>query len=142
MKRFAVGLTGGIASGKSLADAYLSAYFDIVDADLLVHRIYAEDKALIRAIENAFGPDCIRDAVVYRPALKNKVFADPEKLRLLNQIVHPVVGKLLREAIEHARKNEVYTLIVIPLLFENNWDQKLDHVLLVGCHPEIGRAHV
>lgn len=137
MKRYAVGLTGGIASGKSFAEAYLSTHFEVVDADLLVHSLYANDRGLIQAIKDTFGPQCVRDSVVYRPALKNQVYQSPDKLKLLNQIVHPVVGRHLIGAIDEAREKKIYTLIVIPLLFENHWDSKLDHVLLVGCSPEI-----
>jgi len=137
VKRFAVGLTGGIASGKSIASTYLKSHFSIIDADLIVHQIYEEDQKLMGAIAREFGKDCIRDSKIYRPALRDKVFSNPDRLRLLNSMVHPIVGERLKESITYARNHSSYHLFVIPLLFENQWEKELDYTLLIGCTREI-----
>ena len=137
MKRFAVGLTGGISSGKTIASKYLERFFRVIDADCIVHEIYALNSVLIEQIAQRFGSDCIHGGEVHRPTLRSKVFGNPGALKDLNSLVHPHVGARLKSGIISARKNSIPSLFVIPLLFENSWQNELDSTLLLGCTKEL-----
>jgi len=130
---YAVGLTGGISSGKSLAASLLEPYFQLVDADLLVHELYESHQGLQQSIQDRFGDHCVVDGVVQRKELRKIVFDDPALLKELNGIVHPIVGAELHSRIQNARKSQRSTLFAIPLLFENAWQEHLDCTLLIAC---------
>ena len=139
---FAIGLTGGISSGKSVAGEYLRRYFKVMDADALVHDLYQSDSSLIADIAHEFGENCVRNGRVDRKTLGNLVFKNPRSLDRLNSIVHPIVGKRLTDEIERARSEKEITVFLIPLLFEHHWQEKLDSVVLVGCSPATQLARI
>lgn len=129
----AIGLTGGISSGKSLAGEYLSRYFPVLDSDHLVHELYRQDQELIEAIAHAFGKDCVGTDGVMRKKLRDIVFKNSEKLEVLNQIVRPRTSQVLMAKIRACKSSGQAQIFMIPLLFENEWQKELDHVLLLGC---------
>ena len=88
-----IALTGGIASGKStIARRLAERGAVIVDADALVREVQAPGTPVLRRIEEEFGADVIAaDGALDRAALGQKVFGDPERLAVLNRIVHPAV---------------------------------------------------
>ena len=134
---FAVGITGGIASGKSIASNYLADRYKVYDADQLVHQLYRTDMELIDSIGRVFGPLVIRNGQVNREKLREIIFRDRRLLQDLNSLVHPIVGKHISDAIEKHRLEKTRGLFVIPLLCENNWNQKLDGSLLITCAVEV-----
>ena len=133
----AIGLTGGIASGKTLASQHLSRKYPVHDADLLVHELYKSDQQLIGQIADLFGSDVVENGVVRRDRLRKLVFNDADMLRALNKMVHPAVTNLLRQLIRQSKENHERSIFVIPLLCENGWNRELDGTLLVACNPEI-----
>src|SRR5271165_4510013 len=94
-----IGLTGGIGAGKSEVSRRLSAQGAvIIDADLIAREVVAPDTDGFAAVVDAFGPDVLGpDGALDRSRLGDVVFADKEKLSVLNSIVHPRVGARMRE---------------------------------------------
>ena len=133
---YALGLTGGIASGKSLASKYLSDRYAIYDADQIVHDLYRTDMELIDTIGRIFGPQVINNGQVDRNKLREIVFDDRRLLPDLNAIVHPVVGKFILDGIQKHRDTKTRGIFVIPSLCENSWNSKLDGSLLISCSIE------
>jgi dephospho-CoA kinase len=133
---YAIGLTGGISSGKTVAGEYLCKYFKVLDADALVHELYDTDPILVERIAEEFGDICVERGKVDRKILGSLVFKNPQALNQLNAIVHPLVGKSLSAEISKAHSERVVTVFLIPLLFEHNWQEDLDTVLLVGCSEQ------
>ena len=133
---FAVGITGGIASGKSLATEYFANRYEIYDADQIVHDLYRTDMELIDSIGRIFGSQVIENGQVNRSKLRDIVFNDRRLLPDLNSLVHPLVGKSILDSIRKHCEEKTRGIFVIPLLFENNWNQKLDGSLLIACTME------
>ena len=140
-KPFILGLTGSIGMGKSA----VAAMFDelgvpVFDADATVHALQGPNGALLGAIERAF-PGATGPEGVDRAKLGAAVFGDPEKLRLLESIVHPEVGAM-RQAF--LAENAATPLIVfdIPLLYEKTGPQGLDAVVVVSAPAEVQRQRV
>lgn len=129
-----VGLTGGIASGKSTVSRLLRERgAPIVDADQIVHQLQAPGSPLLAEIAGAFGPTVIRpDGSLDRPRLGSIVFADPAKRHQLEAIVHPPVrAQIWAEAERHERAGAPAVILDIPLLIEGGWQERLDRVWLV-----------
>ena len=125
-----VGLTGGIASGKSTVSKYLvEKGFKVYDADKIAKDI-SEKKLVQKEIILNFGDKILtEDGKVDRKKLKEIVFADKDKLKKLNAIIHPKVIDFYRELKE---KNTDETIIFdVPLLFESGIDKFCDKILVV-----------
>jgi len=125
-----VGLTGGIASGKSTVSKYLTEKgFKVYDADKIAKDI-SEKKLVQEEIILNFGDKILtEDGKVDRKKLKEIVFADKDKLKKLNAIIHPKVIDFYRELKE---KNTDETIIFdVPLLFESGIDRFCDKILVV-----------
>ena len=125
-----VGLTGGIASGKSTVSKYLSEKgFKVYDADKIAKDI-SEKKLVQEEIILNFGNKILtEEGKVDRKKLKEIVFADKDKLKKLNAIIHPKVIDFYRELKE---KNTDETIIFdVPLLFESGIDKFCDKILVV-----------
>lgn len=129
-----VGLTGGIASGKSTVSRLLRERgAPIVDSDQIVHQLQAPGSPLLAEIAGAFGPEIIRpDGSLDRPRLGSIVFADPAMRRQLEAIVHPPVrAQIWAEVEAHRRAGAPVVILDIPLLVEGGWQEQLDRVWLV-----------
>jgi len=125
-----IGLTGGIASGKSTVSKYLTEKgFKVYDADKIAKDI-SEKKIVQEEIILNFGDKILtEDGKVDRKKLKEIVFADKDKLKKLNAIIHPKVIDFYRELKE---KNTDETIIFdVPLLFEIGIDKFCDKILVV-----------
>lgn len=124
-----IGITGNIGSGKSTVGGLLRAWgYPVLDLDALAARAREAKKAELR---ERF-PEAFRGEELDRRALAQLVFGDPERLRALEAVVHPEVGRLLQE--ELARLGEVpLVFLEIPLLFEKGWEARLDGVILVAA---------
>jgi dephospho-CoA kinase len=136
-----IGLTGGIASGKSsVADALAERGAVIIDADLLAREVVAPGTAALAAIEARFGPDVISDGGLDRAAMGRIVFADPAARRDLEAIIHPAVRARAAE-LEASAGSDAIVVQVIPLLVETGQQDSFDLVVVVDLDPEtqIGR---
>jgi dephospho-CoA kinase len=134
---FAVGLTGGIGSGKStVADLFAAHGVAIVDTDLIAHQITAPHGAAMAQIASEFGAAFVAaDGSLDRARMRALIFSDDEARRRLEGITHP----LIRTETERARSEASgpYVMLVVPLLVESGtWKTRVDRVLTVDCSVE------
>lgn len=135
-----IGLTGGIASGKSTVAAMLRELgFRVIDADRLAHRLTQPGQPAHDEILREFGP-AILDAAggIDRRKLASVVFSDPAKLARLNSIVHPRVEEALHCEMDEWQREGVREPVFVEaaLLVEAGYHKKLDGLVVVWCRPE------
>jgi dephospho-CoA kinase len=131
-----VGLTGGIASGKSLVAAELAARgATIIDADVLAREVVEPGTPALAAIIERFGADVVQDGQLDRARLAQIVFADPLARRDLERIVHPAVRARAAE-LERAAGDAAVVVHVIPLLVETGQQENFDLVVTVDADHE------
>jgi len=140
---FAVGLTGGIGSGKStVAECFAELGVPVIDTDVIARQLTAPGSEALHAIRAAFGETVMHpDGTLDRAALRRLIFADAAARRQLEAILHPRI----RQAVEHALAalTAPYALIVIPLLVETgSYRDVLSRVLVVDCPEELQIARV
>ena len=127
-----IGLTGGIASGKSTTSNYLKDKgYIVLDADVYAKKIMEPGQVAYENIVNYFGPEIVNeDRTINRKALGNLVFNNKDKLKQLNQFTHPEVKRLMRED-QDKYLSDNHVFLDIPLLFENNRHEMCDLVITV-----------
>ena len=140
MSHFVVGLTGGVASGKSaLADRFAALGVTIADADVAAREAVAVGSEGLEAVVAAFGPEVLDDrGALDRSAMRRRVFADEAARRTLESIIHPRVRAWLHAAC-HAAPGP-YAIAAIPLLAEGGGRQAypwLDRILVVDVPREV-----
>lgn len=135
-----VGLTGGIATGKTTVANMLKQYGAVViDADALARDVVQPGKPAWRAILKTFGKNVLNpDRTINRHALGHIVFRNRTKLRLLERIVHPRVARLQAQLTKQAAKKNHDAVVIydIPLLFEVGIDNRFDKIIVVTAGPE------
>ncbi len=138
---FVLGLTGSIAMGKSTtARLFAEEGVPVYDADAAVHRLYEGEAA--SAIEAAF-PGTTSGGKVDRAVLGRRVSGDPQALKRLEGIVHPLVGKARDRFLHDAQAVGARVAVLdIPLLFETGGDAKVDAVAVVSAPADVQRARV
>jgi dephospho-CoA kinase len=135
----AIGLTGGIGSGKSTVSALLAAKGAvIIDADAITREVQQPGTEVFRAMVERFGPGIVAaDGALDRQAVADIVFNDPEALKALNDIVHPAVGaETTRRLLEQADTDHLVVLD-IPLLVESAGKRPVAGVIVVDVDPEV-----
>ncbi|MCH5673238.1 dephospho-CoA kinase [Streptomyces gilvus] len=132
-----VGLTGGIGAGKSEVSRLLVACGAVlIDADRIAREVVEPGTPGLAAVVEAFGADVLAaDGSLDRPKLGSIVFADPDRLAVLNSIVHPLVGARSRE-LEQAAAEDAVVVHDVPLLTENGLAPLYDVVIVVDASPE------
>ena len=132
-----VGLTGGIATGKSYVSAKLRAKgIPVLDADALAHGVMAAGTEATAAIAERFGNDILApDGSVNRAKLGPIVFADPSARRALEAIVHPAVHRATAAGLRAFELTGDYPIAVVdvPLLYETAGDKRFDRVIVTTC---------
>ena len=131
-----IGLTGNIASGKSVvADLLAERGATIIDADLLAREAVMKGSPALDSIVEKWGPEVLdNEGNLDRAALRHKVFADQSDLDALNEIVHPEVRRLRNERVDAARaRGDRVAVAVIPLLFERHLTEDFDTIILVDA---------
>lgn len=136
-----VGLTGGIASGKStVSNFFRELGVEIVDADLVAREI-SEKKESIEKIKNIFGEDVIdNEGKVIRERLREKVFKDRGLLEKLNGIIHPQVIEYFQKIRDNNREELI--IFDIPLLYETKMEYLCDRIVVVGVEKSEQIARV
>lgn len=130
-----IGLTGGIASGKSSVSkmlSYLGAA--IIDADVIARDVVQPGQKVFQKIIEEFGDNILKaDGTIDRKKLGYLVFNDRDKLNMLNSITHPEIIRIIEERVEAIRAEGKYDVIVIdaPLLLESGMKTMVDEVWLV-----------
>lgn len=126
-----VGLTGGIASGKSaVADELAARGAVVIDADLLAREVVEPGTPGLAAIRRRFGDEVVAEGRLDRARLGQLVFADPDARRDLEQIIHPAVRRRAAELEQQAPPGST-VVHVIPLLVETHQDKDFDVVVVV-----------
>ena len=135
-----VGLTGGIATGKSMvARMFKHCGAVVIDADVLAREAVQPNKPAWREIVKAFGKSVLNpDRTVNRPALGAKVFGHPAKLRQLEHMIHPRVAREQQRLTRLAAQNDPNAVVIydVPLLFEAGIDARVDTTIVVTADRE------
>ena len=134
-----IGLTGGIASGKSTTAAlFRELDIPVHDADAAVHEMMAPDGAATGKVVEAFGSQVLApDGSVDRQRLGGEVFAAPERRRMLESIIHPLVAGSRDRFLATSRKAGTPLVVLdIPLLFETGGEALCDFVILCSVDPD------
>ncbi len=141
-----IGLTGGIGSGKSAVAGMLAARgATILDADKIGHEVYFPGRPGWTSVVNAFGKGIVAaDGTIDRKKLGKVVFAEPDALRRLNALVHPLIADDVRARIERLRAEGVAAPIVVEaaVLFEAGWDRLVDETWVVVTDRELAIERV
>jgi dephospho-CoA kinase len=134
---FRVGLTGGIASGKSTVARLFGALgIPIIDTDQLARDVVEPGQPPLERLIERFGPSILTpDGHLDRPALRNIVFSDPKARADLEALTHPAIGAAVEA--RSATAGGPYQILVIPLLVEKNLGSQLDRVLVVDCSEDL-----
>ncbi|HVY66039.1 MAG TPA: dephospho-CoA kinase [Gammaproteobacteria bacterium] len=133
--RLVVGLTGGIASGKSaVAAMFVALGAGLVDTDVVSREVVAPGEPGLAAVRAAFGPRVLRPSgELDRAALRSLVFEDEAKRRQLEALLHPLIRERTRAKL--AEIGTPYAIVAVPLLVETDFGELVDRVLVVDC-PE------
>lgn len=132
-RTFRVGLTGGIASGKSTAAKFFGALgIPILDSDQIARDVVEPGQPPLERLVKRFGTSILTpDGHLDRPALRNIVFSDPKARADLEALTHPAIGAAMEA--QSAAAGGPYQVLVIPLLVEKNLKSHVDRVLVVDC---------
>ncbi|ASI36046.1 MULTISPECIES: dephospho-CoA kinase [unclassified Exiguobacterium] len=130
-----IGLTGGIATGKSTVATYLQTNgIPVIDADLIAREVMEPDGLAYQDVKAAF-PEAFEDGILIRAKLGEIIFHDSEKRNLLNELMHPKIRQqMLARADELEQQEESLVVFDIPLLLEGDWKQLVDQVVVVYCN--------
>jgi len=134
---FKVGLTGGIASGKSTVCQLFSEYkIDIIDADIVAKELVQPGQECLSEIEQSFGADFIMDnGELDRRALRTFIFNDPAAKKRLEQIMHPRIRKRMLYLSKQATSS--YVILSVPLLIESNMQGLVDRIVVIDISREM-----
>lgn len=132
-----IGLTGGIASGKStVADMFAELGVPIIDTDIIAHELVQPGQPALDEIRRRFGDEVIdANGELDRTAMRKRVFSDEGARLDLEAILHPRIGAETRRQVDAAPGP--YQLIVVPLLVGSPLAQFVDRVLVVDCDEEL-----
>ena len=131
-----IALTGGFGSGKTtVAGLFRKKGATVIDADALVHELFAKDRAVRGAVRRAFGEGAFTNkGDVDRAFLAKRIFEAPRRRRMLERIVHPAVRRRMRAGLRSAGRR--VAIVDIPLLFESGWKERFDAVVVVTAGME------
>lgn len=135
-----IGLTGGIASGKSTVATMMAELGAVViDADQIAREVVAPGQPTLKQIRETFGPKVILpNGELDRQKLGAIIFNDKESRMKLNQLIHPAIRKRMNELKNKAlEEGESFIVMDIPLLFESNLEGTVDKILVVYVPLEI-----
>lgn len=135
-----IGLTGGIATGKTTVSTILrQAGIPVIDADQVARRVQMPDSIGLTRIVKAFGPDVLLPTGdLNRPALAKIVFNDQQARQKLNDILQPLIWDEIFARVTALKKQQIPLIVLdVPLLFEQHYDEECDQVVVVYTTPQI-----
>ena len=135
---FSVGLTGGIATGKTtLSNLFAGLGVPVIDTDLISRELLVPGEPGYDQVCNHFGERIMAaNNEIDRAKLRNIVFSNADEKTWLETMLHPLIYQRSHDAmLQHRRA--AYVLVVIPLLFETNFQSLVDRILVVDCPPEL-----
>ena len=132
-----IGLTGGIGSGKSAAaNFFQNEGISVIDTDQLARKVIEKDTPGYSKVVDSFGANILdNNDSIDRAKLREEVFHDNEKRKILESITHPLVRELMVQKISSS--TSPYSIIMVPLIFETNSAKNYDRVLVIDCDVEI-----
>lgn len=139
-----IGLTGGIGSGKSTAAVRLQSLgAKLIDTDALARALTAPGGAAVAALVARFGADCLApDGALDRRWMRDRAFTNPDVLRALEDILHPLIGQSA-ERLAHQHADAACIVFDVPLLVEaGTWRHRVDRVLVIDCSETTQRRRV
>jgi dephospho-CoA kinase len=138
-----IGLTGGIGMGKStVAGQFAKLGAKICSADACVHKLLGKGGAAVAKVQKHF-PDSVKAGIVDRKILGQIVFSDKEKLKLLENILHPMVQEMKNDFINKSRRLGAEIVVLdIPLLFETSGENRVDYTVVVSAPAFIQKQRV
>ncbi|MCL9775024.1 dephospho-CoA kinase [Vibrio methylphosphonaticus] len=134
---YVIGLTGGIASGKTtVANLFRDEFnIELVDADIVAREVVEKDSPGLNAITAQFGPSILLPSgELNRTALRERIFASEQDKEWINQLLHPMIRQRMQVLLDNSKSP--YTLFVVPLLVENGLNSMADRVLVVDVQEE------
>lgn len=135
---FILGVTGGIATGKStVVDVFLKAGVPIVDGDLIAREIVEPGQPALKALVAAFGEEILTEDRLNRKKLGEIVFNDPAKRQLLDRLLDGYLRGAITDQIKEAAKTAPLVVADIPLLYEADYQQYMDQVAVVYIPKEL-----
>ena len=129
-----IGLTGGIASGKTLvSNAFESLGASVIDADIVAREAVAKDSQGLHQLVQHFGNSILdSNALLNRSALREIIFSDSSARKTVDGILHPIIRQLSDNYIAEAKaQGHAYTIYVVPLLVETGQQERFDKILVV-----------
>jgi len=136
---FVLGITGGIASGKStVVTLFKEQGFPVVDGDIVARKVVEPDTEGLHALKKVFGSEIIKEnGTLDRKRLGTIVFQDEEQRNLLNRTLDSFIRKEITKQTEVAKRVSPLVIVDIPLLYEGKYEAMMDQVAVVYVTPEI-----
>lgn len=136
---FVLGITGGIASGKStVVTLFKEQGFPVVDGDIVAREVVEPDTEGLQALKKVFGSEIIKEnGALDRKRLGTIVFQDEEQRNLLNRTLDSFIRKEITKQTEEAKRVSPLVIVDIPLLYEGKYEAMMNQVAVVYVTPEI-----
>ena len=141
-KQRRIGITGGIASGKTLIGNFLfkAKQWPILDADLYAHEALKPESQISKKVLLRYGDQIVQKStknnqIINRRALAKIIFQNNIEKNWLEEIIHPFVNKRIKEDLEKF-KSDAVIILIIPLLFEGNYTNICSEILYIDCSKE------
>ena len=134
---FVLGITGGIATGKSsVVQHFIELGFPVVDADIIARHLLDQNEQAYNEVVKVFGSEILQEnGEIDRQALGALVFNHPDKLKQLDELMAPFLQESILAAIKQASQNQKLVIVDVPLMYEKGYDEWMDQVAVVYCTP-------
>uniref|UniRef100_A0A915PT33 Dephospho-CoA kinase n=1 Tax=Setaria digitata TaxID=48799 RepID=A0A915PT33_9BILA len=138
---YLIGLTGGIATGKStVSQIFIDNQIPIIDADLIAREVVAPGENAYQKLRKHFGDEYFdsKTGELLRKKLADLIFSDQNIRHLVNSITHPEIRKRIAfRILQHFFHGEKFVILDLPLLFEAGYAKILQKIVLVDCHRDV-----
>ncbi|CAI3477894.1 dephospho-CoA kinase [Enterococcus cecorum] len=134
---FVLGITGGIATGKSsVVQHFIDLGFPVVDADIIARHLLDQNEQAYNEVVKVFGSEILQEnGEINRQSLGALVFNYPDKLKQLDELMAPFLQESILAAIKQASQNQKLVIVDVPLMYEKGYDEWMDQVAVVYCTP-------
>ena len=135
-KSLKIGLTGGVASGKTtVSDFFKGLGIPVIDADVISHEVTQPDGSAFEEIISSFGSSILdENGLIDRKKMRAIIFDDASKKEMLERIIHPKVREEMFDLA--SQSNDHYLIVSVPLLVETGMNEMMDRTLVVDCSEE------